>query len=244
MKYAFFLVIVVVQFVFSQNHFPLQPFVPHDVVRLPEQNMMIQMNDEQGYAEKKSVPLAVIYSLLLPGMGELYVGDYSVGKYFTVAEGGLWITWTAFQLQSKWVRDDARAFSRQHAGVVTEGKSDQYFIDIGNFTSVYEYNEQVLRERDAHKLYDPHSSDYWNWDTPQHKEQYRQLRVSADKILNNANFVLAAIGINHLISAINAGRMAINHNKQQDRAFLDIRARLLGDVMTNSGIMLSITKHF
>jgi TM2 domain-containing membrane protein YozV len=204
----------------------------------------ILLSNEMATESKKNVPLAVVYSLLLPGMGELYAGDYGIGKYFTVAEGGLWIMWTAFQLQSKWVKDDSRAFATQYAGASLSGKSDQYFVDIGNFQSVHAYNEQVLRDRDAHKLYDPNSADYWNWDTPQHQEQYRQLRVSSDNILNNANFVLAAIGVNHIISAVNAGRLVIKHNKQHDEAFLDIRARVIGDLQTNSGIMLTLTTHF
>ena len=46
----------------------------------------------QYNAQKKKTGLAIIYSLLLPGMGELYAGDYSSGKYFTIADGVLWGT--------------------------------------------------------------------------------------------------------------------------------------------------------
>lgn len=244
MKYIFSLIVIISQLSLSQGQFPSQPFIPHDFVPHASQEGTSVIIQDIGSENRKSVPLAVVYSLLLPGMGELYVGDYGLGKYFTIAEGGLWITWAGFQLQGKWVRDDARAFSLQHAGVSSLEKSDQYFVDIGNFQSVYAFNEQVLRSRDAHKLYDPNSTDYWKWDTPENQEQYRSLRVSSDKILNNANFVLAAIGVNHIISAINAGRLALKHNKQQDEAFLDIHARVLGDLRTNSGIMLSFTKHF
>ena len=42
--------------------------------------------------EKKSVGLGIIYSLLLPGMGELYADAYNTGKYFTIADGVLWGT--------------------------------------------------------------------------------------------------------------------------------------------------------
>ena len=37
--------------------------------------------------EKKAVGLAVVYSLVLPGMGELYADGFSSGKYFLIAEG-------------------------------------------------------------------------------------------------------------------------------------------------------------
>jgi hypothetical protein len=36
---------------------------------------------------KKSAGLAALYSLVLPGMGELYAEGFSSGKYFLLAEG-------------------------------------------------------------------------------------------------------------------------------------------------------------
>ena len=38
---------------------------------------------------KKSVMLAVVASLIVPGMGELYAGSFETGKYYLIAEGGL-----------------------------------------------------------------------------------------------------------------------------------------------------------
>ena len=201
--------------------------------------------EEQASGEKKSVALAAVYSLLLPGMGELYAGDYGTGKYFTIAEGALWIGWGGMQWYGNWLQNDAHAFAAQHAQVSPEGKDDQYFIDIGNFSNVYVYNEQVLRGRDAFGTYDPSSSYYWQWDVDANREQYRQLRVSSDEVFNNSRFVIAAIGVNHLLSAINAGRLAISHNKQIDEAStIDIHANVTGTLAHPDGIVLTVTKSF
>ena len=55
------------------------------------QDMEIQDSKEVQYKDqKKNTGLAILYSALLPGMGELYAGDYSSGKYFTIADGVLW----------------------------------------------------------------------------------------------------------------------------------------------------------
>jgi hypothetical protein len=81
-----------------------------------------------GTGTKKSVPLATLYSLLLPGMGELYLDRYDIGKYFTMAEGGLWLTWGAFQMNGVWVRDDARRFAMQHAGTHSMNRSSEIVI--------------------------------------------------------------------------------------------------------------------
>ena len=42
-----------------------------------------------------------------------------------------------------------------HAGVDATGKNDDFFVNIGNFMTVEEYNEKRLRDREPEKLYDP-----------------------------------------------------------------------------------------
>jgi hypothetical protein len=204
----------------------------------------LEMYQSEGTYEKKSVPMGVLYSLLLPGMGELYGGNYGMGKYFTIAEGALWISYAGFESYGTWTQNDARTFAVQHAGINLDNKSDGYFIDIGNFVSVEEYNQEILRERQIFKVYDPSSSNAWHWDSDANRETYRQLRVSSDEKFNNARFVLATIVANHIISAINAGRSVISHNNNSEAELLNIKANLLGDVQHPNGMMLTFTKNF
>lgn len=195
--------------------------------------------------ERKSVGLAAIYSFLLPGMGELYVDEYGMGKYFTVAEGAFWVALAGVDLHANSLQDDARRYAAQHAGTRFEGKDDQYFVDISNFNTVYEYNEQVLRDRDPQKLYNPVSSDYWSWDSEANRSQYRDERISAEKMFNNTRFVAAAIAVNHVVSAINAARLAFSHNRNLDKAdLLDIKAGLLGTMARPDGIVLTVSRRF
>lgn len=196
---------------------------------------------------KKSPLQAGLYSLLLPGMGERYLGTYQSGKYFTIAEGALWLTWGSFRSYSAWVKNDARNFAAQSAGVIRSGKNDQYFIDIGNFRSVHDYNEQAQRDRDPHKVYDPASSYFWEWETDQQREEYRQLRVSSDRALNNSKFVVAAIIVNHVASAVNAVRQAIVRNNDQSAAistFPQVHAEVLDGPLHPQGILLTLSASF
>ena len=203
------------------------------------------MFDEQGPAETKSVATAVLYSLLLPGMGELYVGNYSTGKYFTIAEGVLWVTLGSVHWYATWLQNDARSFAIQNAHIGTPRDDDQYYIDLGNFISSAAYDEQAGRDRQYFKIYGTTSPYRWQWDSPELREQYRQLRVSSDEMFNNTRFVAAAIGVNHVISAINAARVAISHNKNVDEVgMIDIHADVIGGLAQPSGIVISFTKHF
>lgn len=204
-----------------------------------------QLPEPTNSDEQKSVSVAAIYSLLLPGMGELYVGDYRVGKYFTVAEASLWLTWTGFQVYGNWQQTDARNFAIQHAAVNLSGKDDQYFIDIGNFISVYAFNEEVLRERNSYKVYNPNSGSYWKWDTDANRERYRLLRVSSDETFNSSRYIIAAIVVNHVVSAVNAVRMAISHNSNVDRSdALNIRANVIGGLNRPQGVMITFSRTF
>jgi len=195
--------------------------------------------------EKKSVSTGVIYSLLVPGMGEMYAGQYGTGKYFTVAEGALWLTLLAFDRQGSWLEADAHNFAAQHAQVNLNGKSEQYFVDIGNFNSVYAYNQQVLRDRDVHKLYDEQSAYKWTWDSPANRDIYRDRIVSSNQMFNNTRFVAAAIAVNHVVSAINAARLIIANNKNAEQSeIIDIHASVTGGYLHPDGIMISFKKSF
>jgi len=208
--------------------------------------LVIPSHSFQGDArrEKKNVGLAVLYSLLLPGMGELYVGRYDVGKYFTIGEGALWLTFTSLELYGTSLRNDARSFAGIHAGVNPAGKDHQYFIDIGNYSGIHEYTETILRNRELDRLYDP-STHSWQWDTEANRLLYRELRMSHDRVFNNNQFVIAAVLVNHVISAINAGRLAIAHNKRADEALLfNMDVSILGGITHPHGIMLSVSGSF
>jgi hypothetical protein len=198
-----------------------------------------------GTEGKKSVPLAVIYSLILPGMGELYAGNYNTGKYFTAAEGGLWIALIGLDRYGTWLKNDARTFAVEHAGIDLEGKNDQYFVDIGNYNTVYDYNQDALRDRNPYKLYDENSNYSWTWDTRANREYFRNVRIKSDNMFNSANFVVAAIAINHIISAVNAARIAISHNDRVEQAgSMNIYAGVLGGIGNPHGIMISVSKSF
>jgi hypothetical protein len=195
-------------------------------------------------AGKKSVGLAVLYSLLLPGMGELYAGDYGSGKYFTGADGVLWLSLAAVNMHANSIQNDARTYAALHAGFDQAGKNDQYFVDVSNFNDVYAYNEQVLRDRDAYKLYDPTSPEYWKWDAGANRQVYRDQRVSADAMFNNTRFVVAGLMANRILSAINAAMTVISGNKALGAESLGIGATILGGPERAHGIALTITRQF
>jgi hypothetical protein len=195
---------------------------------------------------RKSVGMAILYSLILPGMGELYAENFSTGRYFLAAEGALWLTYAGFGIYGNSVRDDARSFAVVHAGVNLAGKNDQFFVDIGNFISIDEYNQKKLRDRDPDKVYNPALGYAWQWDSDASRSAFRDRRVTSETAYNNMRFVVAAILINHVASAINAARAAISHNNALANTLGELRvsADVLGGIAHPHGIMITVAKGF
>jgi hypothetical protein len=156
--------------------------------------------------------LAVVASLLVPGMGELYAGSFETGKYHLIAEGGLWLTYAGFRIHANSLQQDAQTFAVQHAGANFDNKDDQYPVNIGNFINTDEYNLTRLRNRESDFLYS--GSQYsWQWDSDANRTQFKDLRIRSGEVKNNSKFVIAAVIVNHLLSAFSAGKKAAAYNR-------------------------------
>lgn len=195
---------------------------------------------------KKSVGLAVLYSLAVPGMGELYAGGFRSGKYFLGAEALLWITYAAFDIRANSLQDDARTFATIHAGVDQAGKNDQFYVNIGNFLNTAEYNATKMQDRQPELVYDPAAGYHWAWDNDANRMVFRDQRIRADNVFNNRKFVIGAIMANHIASAINAARLVIAHNKEISDILGDLRfeTSIQGGWANPQGVTLTIIRSF
>lgn len=211
---------------------------PADLYRLrhdlqqPIENTNPFQQDRSPVMGKKSPATAVLYSLLIPGLGEWYVDRFDQGKYSLIAEGSLWLTYYSFQRYGQWIQDDARNFAMTHSGALISGKNDQFFVDVGNFNDTYEYNEKKLIDRTPERLYDVNNGYYWKWDSESKRREFRGMRVSSEKIFNNSKFVIGAVIVNHIISAINAARLARQYNMHDEG---DLGSWWFESAITNSG---------
>jgi hypothetical protein len=195
---------------------------------------------------RKSVGLAALYSLALPGMGELYADGFSSGKYFLIAEAGLWLGYAGTSVYGDVLRDDARTYAAVHAGVNPTGKDDQFYIDVGNFASLDDYNAKRLRDREVAKLYDPLAGYSWMWESDASRLTYKDERIKSESVYNSRKFIGAAILINHIASAINAARAAISHNSAVGDILGDLRvsADVMGATANPHGVRVNLTRSF
>lgn len=175
--------------------------------------------------EKKSAGKAFFYSLLLPGLGEAYVGNTTYTKIFLSLEVVGWGFYLGNYQHVSWLQKDYKNFAKQHAGINKASKDDQYWIDIGKYDNIYEYNEQRRRDRDVLNIYDENSRYYWQWDLNSNRLNYDGRRIHAKDLENDDVYYLGAIVLNHIVSAINALRLAkaYNRNLKELSWMMDVR---------------------
>jgi hypothetical protein len=196
------------------------------------------------YADRKSTTLAVLYSIILPGAGEYYAESFSSGKFSLMADAGLWLTYAGFQNHADWVRNDARAFAAQHAGVTVSGQDEPFEVNLGNFLSTVDYNQQQLRDRRFSSMYTA-SNQQWSWDAEDSRQSFRAMRIRSDEIRNYGKFVIAGLVVNRIFSAFAAAR-AVNAFNRTLRADLDwqIEAKPITSLFGTHGLEIRLTKEF
>ena len=118
-------------------------------LKTPSDNSQIELTVPNLIEPKKKSPgLAILFSLMLPGMGELYADSYESGKYFTIAEGVMWGTYIGINTYGNWQKDRYKSFAAANGGVNVEGKDDDYFATISEYLSIEQFNnEKALRKK-------------------------------------------------------------------------------------------------
>jgi len=190
----------------------------------------------------KSRGKAFLLSLAIPGMGERYAERYGRGNRFIATEVFLWLSYAGFVTYRSWRQEDYKNYAAAHAGVNLEGKSESYFIDVGNYRSIYTYNAAKLRQRNLPKYYRDMAKYYWQWEDEASRAEFDQLRISADMAHSRSLFVIGAIFANHVVSAVDAVIMAHKHNRKSSTAWnWDVR---FGDGMSEPMVTMTVRGEF
>jgi len=161
---------------------------------------------------KKNIALAILYSALLPGMGELYAENYGSGKYFTIADAALLSVYFGVNTYGDWKKENYKSFAQTYGGISPSNKNDDYFATIGNYKNIDQYNDEKALEQRFSEMYDKNIMN-WKWETETQRREYRGMWLSSQRAYNNLQFVVGAMLVNRLASIINAVRSVVAYNK-------------------------------
>ena len=213
MKKFWLILLILATAVFAQQRKTLSTLDLEQEFKNPinSPGISVNQNSFEIPAEKKSPGLAILYSFLLPGMGELYANNYNSGKYFTIAEGIFWGTYIGMNVYANARENDYKAFAETYGLANISGKDADYFATIGQYDNIEIYNDEKALERNFDEMYDTEIY-YWKWQNTEDRKTYRNIRTSSEQTFNDLRFVVGAMILNRIASAINAVRLVASYN--------------------------------
>lgn len=186
----------------------------------------------------------ILLSLVLPGLGEWVAGEKGRAKIFMSFELGLWASYFGIREYANVLERDYLTFAAVHAGVDTRGKAKQYWIDIGNAGSLYEFNERRRIDRNLAATYPETEKYFWQWDSEGNRIQYSDLRNKQDNWKQVGTFMIGGMVLNRIVSTIDIVRLIRRSKKassgssetEQDRRYSYLhwsyhQNRLQGDIV-------------
>ncbi|MFC2149949.1 hypothetical protein ACFLQV_00450 [Calditrichota bacterium] len=183
-----------------------------------ETEVSVQSNGSDNYFKR---------SVLIPGWGQLSAGKKIRGYTYLAAEIALIGSYLFLKRQSGWLEDDYISYARQYADV-NGSHSHQFYVDVGNWNTTQEFNEQRLRNREFDNVYRS-PQDQWRWTSEENRHFFDSLRLDSDRASQTATLMIGGLFLNHLISAVDASGLG------KDGGKLSVKQ------LPNSGLALSLS---
>ena len=167
-------------------------------------------------SEPLSPGKAVLYSLLLPGLGDYKLGNRGRASAFFAVEGVIWISYAVFQTQGSQREDEYQELAVRFAGVTQTGHSEDFYATIREYdnSDIYEADikddgrfdlGQVLTADQLEQYFiENRVTDYeaWRWQSNDYRLQYSEVRSSSKTSYRRADYMIAAAAVNRVVSAI------------------------------------------
>tara|TARA_Y100001970_G_scaffold268598_1_gene360084 strand:+ start:310 stop:927 length:618 start_codon:yes stop_codon:yes gene_type:complete len=152
-------------------------------------------------SEQKLSPIAK--SFLLPGWGQIQHQKGTRARFFCLTEALILSGYIFSEKSSRYEKSKYISFAAKHAGVNTNDKGRDFWVDIGNYKNIYNYNQEQLRLR-SEDIYSDIEKYYWLWDDEKNRKNFERMRIKSDNYKKTGQFLIGSLVLNHFISAIDA----------------------------------------
>jgi hypothetical protein len=177
---------------------------------------------------EKSGILAMAASIVLPGLGQQYLGQKERALAYFSAEALFIFGAVACNSISSQIFNNAKAYAWEHANVTGGAGADavfwqnmRYFDESDGLNQSISrgYNQmQELIYRDQEKDYLT-SNLQWRWDDPSNRKTYATFLNKSHSYQVAASFLVGAMVLNRLVSFVDA-RFAAQHQVSASRSAL------------------------
>jgi hypothetical protein len=163
--------------------------------------------------------LAMGASLILPGLGQQYLGQQSRAVAYFSAEA-LFVFGAVFcNSYSKQVFNNAKAFAWDHANVTGgAGADDKFWRNVRYFDESDGLNQSISRgyNKEQELVYRGQEKDYlapnlqWRWDDPSNRKTYGTFLDKSQGYQVASSFFIGAMVLDRLVSFVDA-RFSAQH---------------------------------
>jgi hypothetical protein len=175
---------------------------------------------------------AVWYSLLMPGLGDYYLGNTTRAKTFFIAEAAIWTSFIVFEVQGYLREDGYKDFATTFGNVTGSDHSDDYYRILSQYNSSREYEEAIKKEgrfvlypeADYNALENYYLSqrisdfEPWEWPGDDKRREYRSIRKGSRQAYRRAMYSVAAGVANRIVSSLFALKSARNPSRSDQSA--------------------------
>ena len=174
-----------------------------------------------------SVKKAMLYSAMVPGLGEMYSQNYSKGAIFLTAESAIIFSYFRMKSERDWAINSYKQYAFSVVGV-PKNMDDAYYQLIQNYMSSEEYNDNIIRDaRNYFLIYNTDPEGYeayleahlipeensWHWDNNSEWSEFIKLRLKKQDYEIYSNFAFAAAILNRIISVIDSAMEVKKFNR-------------------------------
>lgn len=171
--------------------------------------------------EDHSIRKSMFYSLLTPGLGQIYNHDYTKAGIFLTTELVVIASYFRLKAETDWAINSYQLFAWNKASI-PENSSDDYYQLVQDYMSSEDYNAGVINfARNVFlsansPYYNPEQyyqylEDYlipsdlsWDWQLERNWLHYRELRRNKQDLEIYMNFAFAAAILNRIVSVVDA----------------------------------------
>lgn len=167
---------------------------------------------------------AFLRSLAVPGWGHYHADkeNWTRGKYHLGTDLVLVGTIFGFNARMRNLQEQFITLSNLRAGVDISDRNRSFRLAIGDFNSLDEYNDFQLRSRNWNRLIEDIPENRWQWDEPDDRRRYRELRSNRDRLGNQIPVLGVFMVTNRVISAISAYNRARNSGSTAELRVLPV----------------------
>ena len=146
----------------------------------------------------------LIKNIVIPGLGMPKTDQYQkIRKQYLLREVVLWGGLFSSRRSRDIYKDNYINYGVTYSDTNVSDFNYQYAINVGDYDSMSEYNDAMLRKRLSDKVYPQDQGYDWNWGASSERLKYRNMLRTSRNLDKMGDFAIAGLLIHRIVGVIN-----------------------------------------